>query len=181
MTEAVVPLAIPMIKPALGTSLMTGVGSSALLKACVRPACVTAVLLPAVAGTADPEKRAAAVTAARTLTQNDFQPVGHSRPHAGLDNGRRSCQVTALRWAGLLIVERRAFGIPAVGSVGIPLLPPVAGNLHQIVRGIAPSARMMLRLACRRVFRKLRFQMIDDTFISTDPQIGGVSSPQGAN
>jgi len=85
-----------------------------------------------------------------------------SRPHAGLDNGRRSCQATARCWAGLLMVERRAFGIPAVGSVGIPLLPPVAGNLHQIVRGIAPSARMILSLAFRRVFRKLRFQMIDD-------------------
>lgn len=65
-------------------------------------------------------------------------------------------------WAGLLFFERRAYGVPTEPTIGIPLLPPVARNLHRIVRRIAPSARMMLRLASQRVFRKLRFQMIDD-------------------
>jgi hypothetical protein len=89
-------LTVPVIEPALETPLMTGVGSSALLPACVGPASVAAVLLPAVAGTADHEQDAAIMTTARTLTKNDFRRADHSRPDAGLDNGRRSWQVTAV-------------------------------------------------------------------------------------
>lgn len=36
------------------------------------------------------------MTTARALTKNDFRRVDHSRPDAGLDNGRRSWQVTAV-------------------------------------------------------------------------------------
>ena len=78
---------------------MTGVGPAALLPACMGPASVTAVLLTTVAGAADHEQNAAIMTTATTLTKNNLRRVDHSRPDAGLDNGRRSCQVTVV--AGL--------------------------------------------------------------------------------
>jgi len=136
MTKTVGPLTVPMIEPALGTPLVTGVGAPTLLQARARMAGYATVLLPAVAGRANPEQTATVMPAARTLTQNDFRRVDHSRSQAGLDNARRSCQVTALAGLACFFVERRASGIPVEPTAGIPLLPPVAGNLHQVVQGM---------------------------------------------
>jgi hypothetical protein len=83
-------LSIPLIQSPFRSLPMTKVCSSTLLPARFAAAMVAAVLLTAIAGTANPKYRAAPVCPAKPLTENIFSRVSHSHPKARLDNGCRT-------------------------------------------------------------------------------------------
>jgi hypothetical protein len=156
-----------MIEPSFRAPLMAAVGVAALFPAGSVAASRAAIALAAVAMPADPEHRVTFPAAANPLSENRFAMDRHPRPRAGLDNGNQS-------WQGKTIHSwRPAFGLPT----GTPPLTTAGSHVPSRLRGTtlhhrraarmidgrrAPAARMML-LGFRQRFRKLRFQMIDDT------------------
>jgi hypothetical protein len=85
-------LTISMIKLPFGALLMAEVRGTALLTASLGATTITAVLLPTIAMTTNPEDSAAVPGAAKSLTQNNFSCWCHPRLKARLDNSRRSWQ-----------------------------------------------------------------------------------------
>jgi hypothetical protein len=84
---SIITLTIPMIEFSFGTLLMTAVGRSPLLSAGFIAAVIAAVLLPAIAMPADPEKCPAMPCAAKPLTQNKFDYFFHSPPEGETGQG----------------------------------------------------------------------------------------------
>ena len=96
------PLAVPVIESSFDALLMTQVCGATLLAASLGPADVAAILLPTIAVTADPEWNAAVLSPAKSLTQNNFACVCHSRPKARLDIRHTSWQLKAICVCNLL-------------------------------------------------------------------------------
>jgi len=91
---AVGPLMVTVIQPPLGALLVATVGLTTLLSPCLLAAALTAVLLPAVTGTADPENHAAPIGPAKSLTKSQSRSARHSFPERRLNNSHRSWQTT---------------------------------------------------------------------------------------
>jgi hypothetical protein len=156
-----------MIEPAFGAPLMPAVGAAALLEAGLVAASRAAITLAPVAMPTDPEHRVAFPAAANPLPENRFAMHRHPRPRAGLDNGNRSWQVKTIHSGDLLL--GLPTGTPPLATAGSHVLfPPSRNDLTPWAS--RPDDRRTTR-ACgaddvvgsRRTFRKLRFQMIDDT------------------
>ena len=87
----VLPLAVAMIEPSFGATLVAAVGAAALPAPGFGAASGTAIALSAIAVSADPEHRVA--SNAGPLTKDCLAMKIHARRQAGLDNGDRSWQV----------------------------------------------------------------------------------------
>jgi hypothetical protein len=74
---------VTVIQPSLGALLVAAVGFTTLLSPSLLATALTAVLLPSVTGTADPENYAAPIGPANSLTKSP-----------GVDNRHRSWQAT---------------------------------------------------------------------------------------
>ena len=81
-----------MIESSFDTFLMTLVCRTALEAAPPGTAGIAAVLVPPVAAAANQERSAAILTAAKPLTQDNFDRMFHSRLKARLDNSHLSWQ-----------------------------------------------------------------------------------------
>jgi len=100
---AVGALPVTVIEPALRASLVTTVGSAALLAPGFRAASRAAVTLPAIAVRANPENRLASLAAANALPENHFAMSLHPPTQADFDNGNGSCQGRTSFDGGLLM------------------------------------------------------------------------------
>ncbi len=92
-----------MVIASCRTLLVAAVGQASLLPAALLPTRLTAVVLPPVTVTADPEDTATAAGTTNSLTENNFGADRHPRPKAGLDNGDRSWQVVIIADDGYLM------------------------------------------------------------------------------
>jgi hypothetical protein len=88
--EAISPLSVAMIKPALRTSLMAEIGAPALVQSGVFAAGDAAVTLSAITSGAEEEHAAALGIEAKSLPQNYFVRLRHPSSQGGLDNGSDS-------------------------------------------------------------------------------------------
>jgi len=140
------PLAIPLIKSPFWSLPMTKVRSSTLLPARFAAAMVAAILLAAIAATADPKYRATPLRPAKPLTENIFSRVSHSRPKARLDNGCRSWQLNA-GCVDNLSHERCCQWTPVEDTIGVSPARPSAKDYRKMMTGAAPAARMMLKVS----------------------------------
>ena len=155
-------LAVPLIKPSFRSLPVTKVCSSTLLPARFVAAMVAAILLAAIAATADPKYRTAPLPPAKPLTENIFSRVSHSHPKARLDNGCRSWQLS-FGCVDNLSHERCCQRTPVDDTIGVSPARPSAKDYTMMMDDCAaPMARMMLWYLFRRVFRKIQIQMIVD-------------------
>jgi hypothetical protein len=92
-----------MIEPAFAASLMTTIGSTALLAPGFRAASRTAVALPSIAVRANPEHRLAPLAAANALPENRFSMSLHAPTQADFDKANGSCQGKTSFDGGLLM------------------------------------------------------------------------------
>jgi hypothetical protein len=157
-----------MIKPSFRSLLMPAVGAAALPEPRFRPAIGAAVALSAITARAQPEDCAALLAYTNPQSQNDFAMSRHACLQAGLDTHGAFVapwNQTALWWPD----EGRHIGTPPLQRRGSLLFPPSRHTtsfcwaLLMIGRMIAPAAQMMLLYPL--LFRKLRFQMIDDRLL----------------
>ena len=117
---------------------------------------------------ADEEHRVAAVAKAKPLPQNHFaMNRRHASSQAGLDNGSGSWQVRTSSDCGDLSKVAK-HGNPAAPTAGFHLLPAFETRYFsaaQLVDDRTDDCAFgaMMSLLLRPKFRKLRFQMIDDT------------------
>ena len=100
---AVGALPVPMIEPAFEASLVTAIGSAALLTPGFLPTSRTAIALPSIAVGANPEHRLAPLAAANALPENRFAMSLHPPKQADFDNGNGSCQGKTSFDGGLLM------------------------------------------------------------------------------
>ena len=100
---AIGTLSVPMIEPAFEASLMTTVGSTALLAPGFGAASRAAVALSSIAVRANPEHRLAPLAAANALPENHFSMSLHPPTPADFDNGNGSCQGKTSFDGGLLM------------------------------------------------------------------------------
>ena len=75
-----------MIEPAFRALLVTAVGASMLMKACLAATCLAAVTLSAITARTEKERGMAIATQANPKPQNHFARNRHASPLAGLDN-----------------------------------------------------------------------------------------------
>ncbi|HKF49840.1 MAG TPA: hypothetical protein VKB38_20935 [Terracidiphilus sp.] len=174
-------LTIAMIQPTLGAPLMTPVGCPMLPPPRMAAALSRAVLLPAIAAHANPKYRPAIPVAAKPQPENNFPVNRHPRLQAAFDNDCGSCQGKVNSGLPSLWHEGRLQRTPLLqqrGSFPNRLLPETPYNFRPSDDDrpmIAPAARMISTLSIplyRQPFRKLRFQMIDDTLhlcLTTQP------------
>jgi hypothetical protein len=85
---------VTVIQPSLGALLVAAVGFTTLLSPSLLATALTAVLLPSVTGTADPENYAAPIVPANSLTKSQLRSARSRFPEAGVDNSHRSWQAT---------------------------------------------------------------------------------------
>jgi hypothetical protein len=151
-----------MIKSSFDTFLMTLVCGATLQAAPLGTAGFAAILVPPVAAAANKERNAAVLTAAKSLTQNYFARMFHSRPKARLDIGCGSWQPKTTCMC-VLLIEARSRWASAADTVGASYLGLPGKDYTKMTMGAAPSVRMILRVSFGRdLFKKLRIQMIDD-------------------
>ena len=139
------PLTVPLVKPPFRSAPMTEVCGSTLLSPSFAPAMLGAISLAAVTPAANPEYGAAPLGPAKPLTENIFSRVSHSHPKARLDNGCRSWQLNA-GCVDNLSIERCCQWTPVEDTIGVSSARPSTEDYTKMMMGIAPAARMMLRV-----------------------------------
>jgi len=82
---AVFPLPVGMIEPAFRALLVTAVGASMLMEACLAATCLAAVALSAITARTEKERGVAIAAQANSKPQNHFARNRHASPPAGLD------------------------------------------------------------------------------------------------
>ena len=125
----VLPLAVAMIEPSFGATLVAAVGAAALPAPGFGAASGTAIALSAIAVSADPEHRVA--SNAGPLTKDCLAMKIHARRQAGLDNGDRSWQVRTSSMCGYLLKVARLSARTA-STVRVPdVFPAFDEELYQ--------------------------------------------------
>jgi hypothetical protein len=119
-----------MVELPFGTRLVAAVGGAPLAAPGFGAAHRTAIALPAITMSADPEHGAASLAEANPLSENNLAMNVHPRQPAGLDNGDRSWQVRT-SFDAVVTCLRVARQIPGrLQRPGIALLPAIHAELY---------------------------------------------------
>ena len=143
---AVLPLAVAVVEPALGASLVPAIGRSSLLPPCFVSATVRAIPLPPVAGTAQIEHHTTGFGSAETLSERDL-PGGRQSPPQSRARQRTAVMGSSTNFscAASLRGSHTKPRSPAKDDRGFVSQPCRAGAYF--LRPDAPSARMMTALS----------------------------------